>query len=415
PYWEDERGLSDYFGRLSYLLTRGERQIETLVLHPIGSQWAEYDVLTYLDPNANHLGWAGIAKSTYDAPFKTLTDHLLARRLDFHYGDEIIMERHASVDGKNFKIGRCTYQTLVVPPSLTWRASTLALLEEFAANGGHLIFVGATPTLIDAHEPLDCRKTFPKASFVKTNEKVSELIRKETRFVQIENIPTGKETDEIFIHSRKLEDGRIVVFLTNTHETKVIESRITLPWLGAVERVNCDNGQIVSAEVELRGNAMELEHKFFGGDAVMFLIDPKSKPIQKTASPKTGRHLLLTEWKGRALEDNMLRIDEVSLWLAGKKVLENAPVYQAWDEHFYAAEDGTPFEAEYRFQVDEKPEGEIRAVIEMAQNLSSILVNGVAVKPDGKNWHNDFAMSTVDITTALKTGENRIHLSGKKV
>ncbi|MEK6794762.1 MAG: glycosyl hydrolase [Spirochaetota bacterium] len=432
-YWDHEKGLSDYFGRLNYMLTRGKRNIDTLMLHPIGSMWSSFEPRSYADPSSHEAAVFTQAKVRYDGAFKALTDRFLSRRLDFHYGDEIIMENHAHVDGKRFVIGKFSYDNVVVPPSLTWRTKTLDLIQKFSENGGTLVFVAPTPVLIDAERPLDCAKEFPGAKIVSSPDEAIAYLRTKKEYIGIENTKLSRETEEIFIHERTLDDGRTLIFLTNTHETKIIDARITIPYVGAVEELSCESGAVSALSVTVENGKMRIDRTFHGGDYLMIAVDTKKKPVQydnAAVSQSARGHdplfsirgeafaynaVSLSSWKGALAEDNVLRIDRLSLWLNGEHVLDDKPMHKAWDEHFYKAADGTPFAAEYRFSVIDMPKGTVRAVIEMAHNLSSISLNGTAIKPDGKLWHNDPAFRTVDISKAVAKGENVLRIEGKKL
>lgn len=413
-YWDHEKGISDHFGRLNYMLTRGKRNIDTLILHPIGTMWSLFEPRSYSDAFSREAAVFGQVKAQYDNAFKGVTDTFLSRRLDFHYGDEMIMEHHARIDGKRFVIGTYAYDRVVVPPSLTWRRGTIDLLKKFAAGGGTLIFITPVPTLIDAHTELDVQKEFPGALVVTSAAAAAAKVREQKPYVAVENVPLARETDEVFIHERTLDDGRTLIFLTNVHETKIIDARITVPFVGAVENFSCESGARSALPVRVENGSMIIDWRFYGGDYLLIAVDKNKKP-EALPAPTEFAATTVSGWKGTALEDNIIRIDTLSLWMDGTKVLTDAPIHKAWDAHFYKAPDGTPFAAEYRFSVTALPKGNVRAVIEMAKNLSSITLNGKAVSPDGKIWHNDPAFHTVPIAKALTKGVNVLRIEGKKL
>ena len=116
PWWDDERQFADYTARISHALTQGEREVDILVLHPIASVWSEYSPLhgernSGNNHKENHYP---VERMEYNDPFNQLSGLLTANKLDFHFGDEIIMEDHACVkEGKLF-IGKHSYSTVVV-------------------------------------------------------------------------------------------------------------------------------------------------------------------------------------------------------------------------------------------------------------------------------------------------------------
>ncbi|MBI4978458.1 MAG: glycoside hydrolase [Spirochaetes bacterium] len=415
PYWEHEQGLSDYFGRLNYMLTRGTRDIDILMLHPIGSYWSEYDVLSFKGLNP----WgADIPESNakaVDRSFKQITDRLLSRRLDFHYGDEMIMENHGRVDGKKWIVGAGAYDYVIVPPSITWRMKTVDMLTTFAKNGGTIVFIGNPPTLVDADKPVDYRAQFSGAKFVANADEAVAFIRSLKKdVIDVRNVPLSREADEIFIHQRTLEDGRTLLFLTNTHESKVINARVTLPFIGGVDYLSCETGDIVPFPVTSENGSMRFDYTFYAGDGLMLVIDKKAQPKDPKELPEYHT-TALTAWKGIPNEDNIVRCDRITLTMNGETVLTNAPLHKAWASIFYKAADGTPFTAEYKFNVKDIPSGKVNAVIEMAQNLDSITLNGKPVKPGSHIWHNDPAFIMLDISKAIAKGVNVLTIAGKKV
>ena len=81
PWWPENRLIADYFARLSYALSQGERQVDILVIHPIRSAWAEYR------PGAS----APVIR--LDQALNNLLLQLMQSQRDFHLGDEGLMER----------------------------------------------------------------------------------------------------------------------------------------------------------------------------------------------------------------------------------------------------------------------------------------------------------------------------------
>jgi hypothetical protein len=104
---------------------------------------------------------------------------------------------------------------------------------------------------------------------------------------------------------------------------------------------------------------------------------------------------------------------------------QDMPVTMALHRHFYPAPDGTPFSARYAFDVLEMPTGPVFAAVEMAENLSSITLNGrplSAAKPagwlgaydDALCWM-DVNMTRVPLDGALRLGRNVLEIAGVKV
>jgi hypothetical protein len=141
PWWNLYSKVEDHYARINVLMSRGREVRDILFIHPIESYWA-----------INNR--SAEEKEALENSFWQLRDKLLAANLDFDYGDEDIMARHARVsrgaDGALLKIGKAAYNTVVVPKMVTMRRSTLDALRKFAKAGGLVVFATDAPQLVDA-------------------------------------------------------------------------------------------------------------------------------------------------------------------------------------------------------------------------------------------------------------------------
>lgn len=83
-----------------------------------------------------------------DARFDELSRRLLEIQRDFDYADELLMEKHARVEAGQFRIGRAAYDAVVIPSADTWSENTLALLQQFVAQDGHVIAIEPVATRV---------------------------------------------------------------------------------------------------------------------------------------------------------------------------------------------------------------------------------------------------------------------------
>jgi len=148
PYWNDIRGLFDYFARLGCALRQGRAVADVLVLHPIDSAWVthEWDEGPIVDwvPRPNP------AQERYDAGVNAVMEGLAKTQRDFDLGDGTILARHARVAGRMVRVGSGgSYRAVVVPPSCNWRESTVRLLEKAARTGLPVLFAGEVPAMVD--------------------------------------------------------------------------------------------------------------------------------------------------------------------------------------------------------------------------------------------------------------------------
>ena len=426
PWWNDEKEFGDYIGRLSYVVSQGKRNVDILILHTISSVWSEYSPLH----KKNNLM---VEKGVYDEPFTRLSKALLAYKLDFHYGDEIIMEKHARVEGGKLIIGQHAYSSVIVPPSLTLRSNTVKLLKQFASEAGadRIIFLKPRPTRIDGKAAeLDWPGGIVSKDSI--NEVIDYLDKLYQDRIRVIDKVTGRNAEAILCHERTAGDDRWML-LVNTEENREINANISIPETRKPYILDLSSGELYDCECTIDGTRINLDIKFYpAGSIVLYFTESKldAKPlpgyldsgVQFISNPDTIS--MANGWEVSLLESNVLPLNNVTLYMDGKLVLENGPIAKAWHEHFYSAPEGSLFKAEYTFDVLNVPDGEMFAVIEVAENLDRITLNGKTVTPLktkgelgalnlDKSWK-DINFTKVPITGLIQQGKNTLILEGKK-
>lgn len=471
PWWEDERGFADYVARLSRAATEGRRDVNILIIHPIASFWAEYSPLHARVRNMPEL-------AAYDQPFQTLSRRLCEEKLDYHYGDEILIEENGSTVGDQFRIGQHSYGVVVVPPSLTLRANTWKLLQEFAESGGKLVFVRPTPSLSDASQNAP---DLPASAIVvdSVDAAVSTLDGLCQQRVRVQDVVTGQESRSVFLCVRDVEGSRRIL-MANTDNRRELRAKASIPLVTSDGRT-MTSSEIIAIDLT-DGSSHRVEFKSGDGNAIlpMKLAPAGSVLLVLSEGPcacscscscsdeseRAGESKSEMEDEGEVkcaiedevkgctpvflgsgaiigaeahrqvlassvtfdvevLDENVLPLEKVSLWLNGNQVLSDAPIAQAWHNHFYAAAEGTPFKAQYSFEVGCVPADGVTAAIEVAENLDRISFNGIEVSPlkrkgqpqpfdPSTSWKDpDFARVPIPVT-ALREGINTLTIEGKK-
>ena len=427
PWWEGEKPFSDYIGRLNYAVSSGKRKVDILVLHPVASVWSEYSPLH----KANGLM---VEKNVYDQPFEKMSKDLIANKLDFHYGDEIIMESHAKVENGKLVIGSQSYSTVVVPPCCTLSANTTRLLEEFLKSAGkvRLLLVQTYPDRVDGEKQSE--PVLDGATRAESIEQAVLLL--DTLYqdrVQITDMATGKNADKVIIQERTSDSAK-TIFLANTDEKREVRASIRIPGTGKPVILDLMSGECYEAPASRSEGAMIIELVFYpAGSLLLQIADAEESypPVLPVIDSGVSFGEFGTgyqpdgKWEVEILDYNALPLNNVTLSLDGVKVLEHKPVAYAWHEHFYKAPDGTPFKAEYAFDVREVPTSELFAAIECAENLDRITLNGHELKPmkqrgelgafdRAKSWL-DVNFTKVPMGGFVFKGVNVLALEGKKV
>lgn len=417
PWWEEEGGFAEYLGRVSKAVTQGKRALDILILHPIASVWSLYSPL--------HKQVDLALEQTIEVPFEELSQALVEAKLDFHYGDEIIMEDHAQIKGKKLVVGSHEYGTVIIPPSLTLHQKTVELLKSFAKAGGRILFLQQKPQRIDGSPAaLDLAGEL----FDTVDEMVANLDELYFNRIQIRDKVTAENARKIICHQRTTDEGNLF-FLANTNEKREIQAIITLPdGADNVSIIDLHSGEEYQAPLK----AGKLELTFYPAGSILLFAAKEKRTLPEVplyfasgvAFPcQLMKYADIENWQVETLEDNVLPLNKVTLDLDGKRVLTQEPIAKAWHQHFYPAPDGTPFRAEYGFEVEETVH-QLVAVIEVAENLERILIDGQEVKPlkakgeegalDPRVSWKDPNFTKVPLGTVEK-GHHTLVLEGKKV
>lgn len=143
--WQEYRYLEDYFSRIHVFLEKGEEKEELLVICPIESVWA----MSYSGAYSGLESRDSVIKQIEDE-YERLFGILTKNQIGFDYGEEALMEQHASVKDGFLRIGGCSYKKVIICGMHTMRSSTLELLREFQNKGGVVVFIGMAPEYVDA-------------------------------------------------------------------------------------------------------------------------------------------------------------------------------------------------------------------------------------------------------------------------
>lgn len=420
PWWDEEKDFSDYVGRVSYAVSAGKREVDILVIHPVGTVWSEYTPLNRENDFSKEM-------SLYNKPFDELSKQLAANNLDFHYGDEIILEKHASIKDGKFVVGSHSYDTVIVPPCTILAESTLVLLEKFATDAGEDRLL-----LLDGAEvPNKVADLSNKVGTI--NSAIDTLDEYYNSRITVMDRVTCKNASSIFSHVRNTDEGKLI-FLTNTNENREVQATINIPAIDEVKILDLMSGDVFNAPIRKDGECTSIDVTFYPAGSVLLVAggaisECDDVPVFLDSGiafdSMTKPYAVIKNWDIEVLEDNVLPLNDITLYLDGEKVLENKPVAMAWHDYFYKAEDGTPFAVEYKFNVSKVPNGEVFAAIEVAENLEKITLNGQEVKPlkqkgeagafDAlKSWK-DVNFTKVPITGCIIEGENILKIEGKKI
>ena len=146
-FWDDIGPLHEHQARVASILSRGVSTADTLVLHPTATGWLDWT------PDSSAVG------REQELPLKTtelrsgyseFLQSLADRYLDFHLGDEWILEARGRSYSGMLSVGDHSYSTVIIPPQMeTIRLETLDLLERFSSVGGRVVAFDSLPTRLE--------------------------------------------------------------------------------------------------------------------------------------------------------------------------------------------------------------------------------------------------------------------------
>jgi len=336
PWWEEYKYFNESMSRIGKILGEGKIQYDTLLLHNMTSAWKCFDG----DKN-------GDIKKYNDA---LLNDYriLLGKHRLFHFGDEILIERHGRVEGSELVIGTQRYKTVVIPKNIGFLENTQKLLEKFKKNGG----------------------------IVTTADKV------ETNNICSSSMITYTE--------RQYDGYKIYFFINNNAE------EVSATFLSGGKMVDITTGDVMP---------FSGEYTFAPYDSLI-LVDDET-PF---ASEYKEEHKVLNldgEWEIKECSENILTLDTCDVYfddeLAGRD--ENAVdvLYMALDRR-----KSMSVRLEYRFNVVTIPD-KVYLLCETPGKFV-IKINGVELNREVKGYFVDKSFKKIAIDGFLKNGENIISM-----
>ena len=337
PWWDKYKIFCDAMARTGMILAEGEPCPDTILIHPMTTAW------TFYNENGNE----GLEE--FYQNFKTIVNDFDKKHIQFHLGDETLIERHGRVEGANFVVGNISYKKVVLPENLILLDNTKKLLGEYVKNGGIIL---------------------------RPDEVVAD-----NKIVDNENIIYTK---------RKYKDFDVYYFVNHTDNEQVANVYVSGNRIDAVS-----------------GDAMPFYdvYKFAPGESVILICDgkkSKSKIVEQKALDLDG------EWEIEKASLNILTLDFCDYWFDGELQEKSGYVLNITNR---ALELKKPVKIRQIYNVNIKDiPGELYFVCETPEKFD-ISINGVKIDST-KNSGTiiDSSFKKLDISSLVKQGENLIEL-----
>ena len=403
PWWDDYKKFNDYFARLGKLIAESDEEADVLLLHPMHTGYIAYN------------GGNCAAIQNYDRALVQALGILSGNHIGYHLGDEKIIAGNGAVEGNAFRIGLCSYHTVVLPAMKTLDASTFALLREFIENGGKVLSFGEKPSLVDgAYSEELCAlmegiETFP------VND--NELLTTALTACGLKNLTVSDRNGEIkCIHCRVnlLNDGRKAYFFQNQDREHAYDAKIILDSDADVVRLALEDMGVSALDAVKLGGKTVIYLHFQPMQSYLILAGDELPEITEKAKPAFTLPLS-REWSIASSDDNALTLDTCR-YILGEGEEYSAPC-NILDvmEKLLAARANDKLKLSFTFHVADDAKlslmNSFRLVSEFTEEFT-ISVNGNPLTYDGKSWWKDKSFKAFDIKPFVKPGVNEITVDG---
>ncbi|MGC9009821.1 MAG: glycosyl hydrolase [Sulfolobales archaeon] len=368
PWWKYNRYIEDYFARLSYVLSRGQRIVDVLVISPMSSVWS-----TYTPVNESK------AREINDLYIKLLRE-LLSIHVDFELGDELIIEKYGRVENGLFKIGRGSYKIVIVPYSHNLSSKTLDLLQRFVSEGGEVVFLRQIPKYIDGVEKRLPDEFLKRVKILRDLNELRELFEKKELLVKVDS---DDKSGEILYHVRKVDD-KYIVFVANVSRESSYKVRIGLLGSFTVEKWDPFTGEIETYTSRYSGNRTYVDLTLDPVRSELLVFSPGM--AQTTLLDKNSSEHMFTidlggEWFIERSGPNILVIDKARIYL-DKESRFSEPMYlPKMRDDYMINRIGDKFLLRYEFEIKKIPEKDLELVIEYTGSIKKIYVNNYEIDP----------------------------------
>ena len=425
-WFKEHYYLENYFARLGYLISQGEPDCTTMVLHPIESVWAQIHVdwVEVLD------GKSALLKNM-EKKFKQLYKWLSETGVDFDYGDEGVLAERATViedsTGVKLQVGNMQYTRVIVSGSFTIRETTYRLLEEFGDKGGEILFIGSTPEYVSCEKSDRCKMLAKKSNKIPFNRK--DVLRYFEQIPVKIRILDEAARKELYVQVRSCENEEFV-FLYNKNRNRDIQNvRIHIPNEKKVELWDCFSGE----RYHIAKEREEIVLTFLPGqEYVLCLCAETDTSLQAYKTEETfGECEKLTQVLCYELDEkNVFVLDKADLWLNDQVLAEQEEILhvdrvlrkklgielrggemlQPW-----AVKDSVEalgrIRLSYHFQIEKLPQEKVYLALETMENME-IVLNGKkeSLQPTDLFWV-DTCFKVYEVSSdVLKAGNNELEL-----
>ena len=334
------------------------------------------------------------------------------------------------------RVGQSTYRTVLVSNMLTIRPTTIAILKEFMAAGGRVIFAGELPAYVNAvesDEMVGLAKGGVEVPF-EEGDIVNAIRAGEGEYVHITNAE-GNTERAIFAQVRRDfgDEDAYAIALLNVNRWggyKDLTVTVRVPEGYYVQEWDMENGVRMNAEAmaTYADGCLSIKLDMEAAATRCFVLTRDAEDLPAVCKYETVDETVIKDefnysldeknvcildwakwrWVGKEWSgiDEVLRIDQQVRDCLGLE-RRGGEMLQPWYAKLNDTKQYGDIQLEYEFNIDVMPEGDVYLAGERPEN-NHYAINGVALHNDDINdfWVDDCFKKMLIPAGALKLGRN---------
>lgn len=336
PWWSDYKKWIDAMSRTGMILAKGKVRCDVLVMHPQTTAWAEFDC-----------GECKGLKETTEKLFAVMKE-LEEKHIEYHLGDETIMERHAKVENGKLIIGSQAYSYVIDECCDELLPKTKELFDEYRRQGGK----------------------FVTASEIKPNDVT--------------------DRNDITYTSRHYDDMTVHYFVNTSPDEKYADIKVEGKKLDIYSGELCD---------------FSGRHRFEPWGSLMIFEDgTKNKKAEAVSETPV---YLKGEFKLAERPQNAITLDRCDYYFDGVLQEKGGYILNIC-ERANTLERPVKIHMDFKAEIDYVPE-KLELICETPEKFV-ISVNGQTIDTVANGYYVDKSFKRIDISKYVKTGQNTIEL-----
>lgn len=400
-WWSEFHLFNDYLARLGVILTSGKNVADILLLHPMRSGWILYD------------GCKNERIQSLDKDFTDICEMLSGIHVDYHYGDESILQRHGGIEDGKLSVGICKYKVVILPPMVTICRNTADLLDDFISQGGKVIGMGEFPKMCDGifDENLNSLREKIIRSEIDEESFLNLINSMDVPVISISE--DGSEIKEIHYQQRDLNDMQIF-YMVNHDQGRTFDTTVKIKGKGVLKRLKAEDGSIEDICSEQAGDYVIAETTFYPMQSHIFVLIPdsqdnsaKRKSLIKVDEVSIPLHecwdLYQSDLNAMTLDCCEYRINNGE-WLGPVPAIKLMDILLELKRSCHIA-----LKFEFEVNMDLNKNNEFYIVLETPGEYK-IFINGSNVGYEDEGWWKDSAFKKLNIKKYVKNGKNEIIL-----